>query len=120
MPHEFKVGDELYVVPNGRLGRKAFSETITKVGRRWLAVGYGRSAIRFDRETLRSDPGRYTSVYTAYKSKAEYEAHQKLLSHWERLRVCLNRLYTMPEGMTHRVMDEVARLLGLTLAGEEA
>src|SRR6185503_4301475 len=66
----FKVGDT--VVVSGSAVR-SYTNTITTIGRKWIAVGEGRRAVRFDRSTLRSENGNGAGYSISSREQFAYD-----------------------------------------------
>jgi hypothetical protein len=73
-PQVWEVGMEVCVVYtlNVRGDPTPRTETITKVGRKWITLGDDYRQARFDAETMRIDGGTYSSPGMVYADKEDY------------------------------------------------
>ena len=116
-PHNLKVGDTLFHVPNHYYGREApgAEVTITKVGRKWAHVGVGWGAGKVHIETLCVDGGGYSSPGRCYLSSGHYEAHMALDSAWRTFAERVN-VHAKPSGVTEiSQIERAAEILGIVL-----
>ena len=81
---------------------------ITKVGRRWITIGEGYTATRFDADTMWIDGKGYSSPGKIYPSESEYLAQTETRKAWDALR--LGMPYTPPAGIT---LEQIASVRAL-------
>lgn len=106
---EFKVGQEVYLVPTQkRMGNPHFAK-IEKIGRKWitLADNYGR----FSPDSMMADGGQYSPPYRCYLSKEEYEVEAAADAAWNELNKLIDSHYSKPEWLDKDKIDKCIELL---------
>lgn len=94
----WEVGQTVYVTFHQRYSGQNYKDTITKVGRKWITVGEGYRAERFDAETRQLDAKGHSSRGQVWPSEAEYIESTEIEKAWRDL---VSRLpYRAPKGMT--------------------
>lgn len=105
---KLKVGDELYCVPQYRLGYPRIV-TIEKIGRTWATLARSEGRIRLSSWEL--DSRQFTSSGRCYENEEEYLEYQRRKD--ARLAFARARAYTtMPEELTLDDLREIAHKLG--------
>lgn len=104
-----EVGMEVFVVYSNPVKKKV-TETIKKIGRKW--VEFGEFKERFDKDTWFIDGGNYSSPGTVYPSEQYYLEELELIDEWKKL-VSLFSYYSVPNGMTVEKIKEIMKLLEL-------
>jgi hypothetical protein len=108
-PQGWEVGMEVCVVEtlNIRGEPTPRTDTITKVGRKWITTACIRGlTTRFDAETLYIDGGRYASPGKVYADEAIYRETTALHQLWRDFRSYLP--YAIPD---HLTMGDVLELI---------
>jgi hypothetical protein len=111
-PHGLTVGQELFVVYDER--RRAGGNRpviVTKIGRKWVDICEGR--YRIDAETLRIDGKGFSSPGRCYLTEQAYREEAEIKDAWWSLYRRIDRMHSMPAGMTIEKMDQIADLLGI-------
>lgn len=107
-PHNFQVGQSLYLVPNRGCGYRCSGVvSISKVGRKWATLD---NDSKMDLQTLDIDGGGYSSPGKCYLSEQEYIEYKEKKDYWLRLR---NKIPISPPACTLETLKQVAALLGL-------
>ena len=107
---EWKVGNEIYVVPEDLRWRKPHAAVITKIGRKYATLGEGYGAQRADLGTGRVGDNAY-SYAKAWPSKDAYENYKRLQATWDALRRRVDKKYSVPGGVSEEDIRNAMAIL---------
>jgi hypothetical protein len=102
----FKVGDTLVAVGRWQAKNTPVTVTITKVGRKWLTVGY--SGMRVDTGTLTPE----FADMDVFPNMETFVARRALEAEWTAFRNCVKNGY-MPDDLTVEAIQQARVTLGL-------
>jgi hypothetical protein len=113
-PQVWEVGMEVCVVYtlNVRGDPTPRTETITKVGRKWITLGDDYRQARFDAETMRIDGGTYSSPGRVYANEEDYRSTTLKEKLWQDLYIRLTS-----QAPDHFTVDDVKSIRSLVFPG---